>query len=89
MRIKAFKRFGEQPIVEKISAAVIEKDDGTPVAAVSEVAGGLCCFVTAEDPEFHRVLEMLGMKRIVVVDSIDDFLPASKLRQSPIVVGGK
>jgi len=91
MRIRAFRHIGDPaPISQEVAAVVIERNDGTPVAAASQVAGDLCCFTTAEDPEFHRYLQMLGLDKVVVVDDLSKFiLPAEKHRQLPVLIGPK
>ena len=88
MKIRAFRSFDDpQPLVREVAAVVIEKNDGTPVAAASQVAGELCCFTTAEDPHFHRHLRMLGLDRIVVVEDLSDaILPPQDFRKLPSLI---
>ena len=91
MRIRAFRHIGDpSPISEEVAVVVIERNDGTPVAAASQVAGDLCCFTTAEDEDFHRYLHTLGLDKVMVVDDLSKFiLPAEKHRQLPILMSSK
>lgn len=91
MRIRAFRHVGDPtPIVAEVSSLVLEKNDGTPVAAASEVAGGLCAFTTIEDPQFHQHLRMLGLDRVVVVKDLTPHLVKPEdHRKIPVINGPK
>lgn len=91
MKIRAFRSFHDpQPLVREVAAVVIEKNDGTPVAAASQVAGELCCFTTVEDPNFHRHLQMLGLDRVVVVEDLSSVVDdPQSFRKLPSLIEAK
>jgi len=89
MRIRAFRHVGDpNPIVTEVASLILEKNDGTPVAAASEVGTGLCAFTTCEDPDFHQHLRTLGLDRVVIVQDLTDALvPVDKRNRLPLITG--
>ena len=72
MRVKAYRRLGDpKPIVADVAVVVVEDANGVPIAVSCEIAGGAIASVTASDADFNRTLQVLGIDKLVIADSID------------------
>lgn len=84
MRLKAFKNFGDTPIVHDVSVVVIENDDGKPIAVACNVGPGMDTVAHAGDPEFNRILHTLGFDKVIIANVLDSHL--SKPDNMPLIM---
>ena len=54
---------------------IIEDEFGNPIVVVVQVQPRVYTVVNADDPDFNRVLEGLGIDKIVVSDKVDFTMP--------------
>ena len=80
MRIKVLKRLGEAPIIiDQASLVIVESNDGVPVSVSQEFAklgesSGIVTAHAADGEKFQRLLQQLGLERVVIVDNFEDRL---------------
>jgi hypothetical protein len=89
MKIRAFRYIGDpRPVVTEVACLILEKNDGTPVAAATEIANGLCAITTANEPQFKQHLKTLGLDELVIVEDVtDQLVTPEKHRQLPLLGG--
>ena len=72
MRLKAYRRLGDpEPIIADVAVVVVEDANGNPIAVACEIANGAIAACTAKDEEFNRTLQVLGIDKLVIAESID------------------
>jgi hypothetical protein len=72
LNAKCIRSLGSDPVhVENCVLVIIEDSYGNPIAVVAEVQPDITTVVTADDPDFNRILNGLGINKIVVANQID------------------
>lgn len=84
MRLKAYKKIGDNPIVEDVAVVVVELD-GKPICVACDLGGGMVSTAHAGDPEFNRILHTLGFDMTVITDVLDGAL--AKPADLPVILG--
>jgi len=53
-------------VVENVTTVVVETDEGTPIAVVTESVPGGFMLIPATDPDFNRIMTGLGLNQVTV-----------------------
>lgn len=76
LNVHCIKQLGQGTATVKDTTLVIVEDEfGNPIVVVVQVQPRVYTVVNADDPDFNRVLEGLGIDKIVVNDQVDFTLP--------------
>lgn len=71
MIIELILRVGEPPLVLNISQFVAYQDNGTPIAVGADYGPDATQAISmVGNPDFNRVLQILGVRKTVVVDKL-------------------
>lgn len=65
-RVTCLRGITDPVVVEKATTVVIEDDFGTPIGVVYEHMPGAYLLVPANDPDFNRIMEGLGLDHVKV-----------------------
>lgn len=72
LTVKCVRRLGQAPVVIKDSSTVIVEDNyGNPVAVIVHINQNACTVVTPDDPDFNRILQGLGVDKIVINEQLN------------------
>jgi len=77
---------GSQHVLDDINLVIVEDTLGNPIVVVIETQTGVQSVILADDPDFNRILNGLGIDKVVISEKItspDGAPDGAKLLQGP------
>lgn len=76
LKVKCIRTLGKEALIaDDASVVIVEDDFGNPIAVVARIQPLVYTIATADDPEFNRILEGLGIDKLVINEKIDFNMP--------------
>lgn len=89
LKVQCMRRLGLDSVTtDEVSLVVIEDRFGNPIAVVMETQPNVAEIISANEPDFNRILDGLGISKIVVANTIKpSHAPqqGAKLLQGPLI----
>jgi hypothetical protein len=92
MIVRAFRHIGDpQPLIANdIRVLLLEDDAGTPLCVACEYDRGAHVICTAQDDDFNKVLQNLGINKLTICDDLGDGTrDLSELKKMPLLLQGR
>ena len=65
-RVTCLSGLGKPIVVDNVTTVIVETEQGTAIAVVTETVPGGYALIPATDPDFNRIIGGLGLDRIEV-----------------------
>jgi hypothetical protein len=82
LKVKCIGRVGQgSTVVDNNGVVIVEDEYGNPIVVVVYIQAKTYTVVTADDPDFNRILQGLGIDKIVVNEPMEvNFPPTQDLK---------
>lgn len=92
LKVSCIRRFGKDAVVLTDNSTVIVEDEfGNPIVVVVYIQPQTATVVTADDPDFNKILAGLGIDKVVIDSPVNFNMPLAdgnvKLLKGPFGFG--
>ena len=79
LKVRCARRLGRDAVtVDDNGVVIVEDEFGNPLVVVAYIQPQVCTIVTADDPDFNRVLQGLGIDKLVINEPVSFSMPLPK-----------